>query len=104
MQRVGFKMKLHPGNVEEYKKRHDEIWPELKEELHEAGLREFSIFLDEDNLTLFAFHLLTADRDNPDQPGGEVQRRWWKYMESLMECNPDSSPKIWPLKEVFYLK
>ena len=97
-------MRLYPGMAEEYKKRHDEIWPDLKEELRQAGLREFSIFLDDDGINLFAFHLLTPDRIDEGQPGGEVQRRWWKYMEPLMECNEDSSPRIWPLKEVFYMK
>jgi L-rhamnose mutarotase len=104
MQRVGFKMKLYEGQVEEYKKRHDEIWPDLVDELHKAGLQEFSIFLDEDSRTLFAFHLLREDVISKGQPGGEVQRKWWEYMSPLMECNDDNSPKTWPLKEVFYMK
>lgn len=97
-------MKLRPGQAGEYKRRHDALWPELKEELNRAGIRDFTIFLDEDDRTLFAFHLLTDDRPDTGQPGGVVQRRWWKHMEPLMECNEDSSPKIWPLKEVFFME
>jgi len=97
-------MKLHPGQAEEYRKRHDEIWPELEEELHAAGLKEFSIYLDEDTMTLFAFHLQEDEAAGSEQPGGEIQIKWWAFMEPLMECNDDNSPKTWPLKEVFYMK
>ncbi len=49
-----FRMKLKPGNVDEYKRRHDEIWPELTQLLREAGIHDYSIFLDEESLHLFA--------------------------------------------------
>ena len=51
MTRHAFKMRLKPGNVAEYKKRHDEIWPELSRELRAAGISDYSIFLDEETLT-----------------------------------------------------
>ena len=54
MQRHAFKMKLKPGNLAEYKKRHDEIWPELQAALRAAGISDYAIFLDEETLTLFA--------------------------------------------------
>lgn len=101
--RVMFKMKVHPGKIEEYTKRHNEIWPELVKELKEAGLSEFSIAYDKETELLFAFHKQDDERASKDQPGGEIQQRWWRYMEPLMECNPDSSPKIWPLEEVFFM-
>ena len=44
MKRVAFTMQLKPGQKEEYKKRHDEIWPELKQLLKQAGISEYSIF------------------------------------------------------------
>ena len=53
MERHAFKMKLHPGMEAEYRKRHDEIWPELARELRSAGVSDYSIFLDEETLTLF---------------------------------------------------
>jgi L-rhamnose mutarotase len=52
MQRHAFKMKLKPGVAAEYKKRHDEIWPELAAELRAAGVSDYSIFLDEETLIL----------------------------------------------------
>ncbi len=47
MTRNAFKMKLKPGFEAEYQKRHDEIWPELSKVLTEAGVSDYSIFLDE---------------------------------------------------------
>ena len=46
MQRHAFKMLLNPGHADEYRRRHDAIWPELKSLLGETGIRNYSIFLD----------------------------------------------------------
>ncbi|MDQ4139504.1 MAG: L-rhamnose mutarotase, partial [Bacteroidota bacterium] len=54
MQRVAFKMKLKPGYRAEYQKRHAALWPELKQVLQNAGISDYSIFLDEETDTLFA--------------------------------------------------
>ena len=54
MQRLAFKMRLKEGCKEDYKKRHDAIWPALKHLLKESGVSEYSIFLDEETNTLFA--------------------------------------------------
>ena len=53
MSRVAFKMHLHEGKAEEYKRRHDELWPELHELLKQRGISNYSIFLDEQTHTLF---------------------------------------------------
>jgi L-rhamnose mutarotase len=53
MARIAFKMKLHKGYEEEYKKRHNELWPELKELLKTNGVSEYSIFLDKETNILF---------------------------------------------------
>jgi L-rhamnose mutarotase len=104
MPRIAFKMKLHPGQTEEYKRRHDTLWPELADLLRKTGVRNYSIFLDEETLTLFG----VLDIDEParldDLPSLPVMQRWWEYMSDIMETNPDQSPKSVPLREVFYLK
>lgn len=103
MARVAFKMKLFPGFEEEYKKRHDEIWPELQQLLKQSGISEYSIFLDEETNSLFGV-LNVSDPKNLDKlPQQEVMQRWWKYMADIMESNPDNSPVSIPLKDVFYL-
>ncbi|HUJ74747.1 MAG TPA: L-rhamnose mutarotase, partial [bacterium] len=54
MTRYAFKMKLKPGFAKEYKRRHDQIWPELSALLKESGVADYSIFLDEETNVLFA--------------------------------------------------
>lgn len=103
MARLGFKMKLFPGMEAEYKKRHDEIWPELQVLLKQSGISEYSIFLDEESNSLFGFLNIDDPANMDDLPHHEVMQRWWKYMADIMESNPDHSPVSVPLKEVFYL-
>jgi L-rhamnose mutarotase len=103
MQRHAFKMKLKPGVVAEYKKRHDEIWPELAAELKAAGVSDYSIFLDEETLTLFAVQKLDDKNSAAALPNSPIVRKWWDYMLPLMETHPDNSPVAMPLKEVFHL-
>jgi L-rhamnose mutarotase len=105
MQRVAFKMYLKKGFEEEYKKRHDEIWPELSQLLAEAGISDYSIFLDSETNTLFAVHkLASASSNSQDLGANAIVQQWWRYMADIMETNPDSSPVSVPLKEVFYHK
>ncbi|RDE07216.1 L-rhamnose mutarotase [Sphingomonas aracearum] len=97
-----FKMQLKPGVVDEYRRRHDEIWPELSALLTEAGIHDYSIFLDEDTLSLFA--VLKADENStrdqlPDHP---VMKRWWDHMAPLMEVQADNRPVEIPLPMIFH--
>jgi len=105
MQRVAFKMYLKRGFEEEYKKRHDDIWPELTALLSSVGICEYSIFLDEQTNTLFGVHsVATGSTSAQDLGTTEVVQKWWSYMSDIMESNSDHSPVSVPLKEVFYLK
>lgn len=96
-------MKLFPGSVDEYKKRHDEIWPGLVELLKETGISDYSIFFDEESNCLFAV-LKADDEKSLDQlPHNPVMQQWWQYMSDIMVTYADKSPVSIPLKEVFYL-
>jgi L-rhamnose mutarotase len=103
MQRHAFKMKLKPGVTAEYQKRHDEIWPELQKELRAAGISDYSIFFDEETLTLFAVQKLNDGNTASALANSPTVKKWWKYMAPLMEVNPDNSPLVKPLPEVFHL-
>lgn len=99
----GFKMKVYPGMAEEYKRRHDNLWPEMKELIHEYGGKNYSIFLDEETLTLFAYVEIT-DPEKWSQIGQTaINRKWWDYMADIMETNKDNSPVATPLPMVFHL-
>lgn len=103
MHRIAFKMKLFPGFEDEYKKRHDALWPELKQLLKETGISEYSIFLDETSHSLLGVLKATDPASLDNLPAHPVMQRWWKYMADIMESNPDHSPVSIPLKEIFYL-
>jgi len=96
-------MKLKPDVVAEYKRRHDEIWPELSRAIHDAGISDYSIFLDEETLTLFAVQKQTDTNTAADLPNHPIVKKWWAYMAPLMEVNPDNSPQCGGLLEVFHL-
>ena len=98
-----FRMKLKPGNVDEYRRRHDAIWPELTELLQAAGIHDYSIFLDEETLHLFAVLKLRERHQREQLPQHPVMRRWWDSMRDLMETHPDGRPREWPLAPMFHL-
>jgi L-rhamnose mutarotase len=102
--RFGFKMKLIPGFKEEYKKRHAEIWPEIVKLLKTEGIGNYSIFLDEETSTLFAYQEQTGNSSSQDLGKTEIVGKWWKYMADIMETNPDNSPVTIALDQVFYME
>jgi L-rhamnose mutarotase len=103
MEQIAFTMQLFPGQIAEYKRRHDEIWPELVELLQDTGIRDYSIFLDEQTLTLFAVLRRTGDHSMDSLPSHPVMKRWWAHMGDIMAANPDGSPVTKPLTAMFHL-
>lgn len=103
MQSVAFKMQLFKGFEAEYQKRHDELWPELKQLLKESGISDYSIFLDNTTNSLFAVMKAEYPAKLADLPSTPLMQRWWKYMADIMDTNPDNSPVQISLEEVFYL-
>src|SRR6187551_3503033 len=103
MTRVAFKMQLFADQKEEYRKRHDEIWPDLVFLLKETGISEYSIFLDDTTNSLFGVLKAEDPLLLNNLPLHPVMQKWWKHMGDIMESNPDNSPVSIPLEEVFYL-
>ena len=103
MEKIAFRMFLKPGHVAAYRQRHDAIWPELAEAIRSAGISDYSIFLDEETLILFAVQTLTDDHQATTLPQHPVVRRWWDYMADLMETHPDHAPVCRALPLVFHL-
>ena len=101
--RVAFKMKLLKGQEAAYKKRHDELWPDLQQLLKASGISDYSIFLDESTNYLLGVLKARSLQALDNLPQSEVMQKWWQYMGDIMESNPDNSPVSIPLKEVFYL-
>lgn len=99
-----FRMQLKPGYVDEYRSRHDALWPELAQALREAGVYDYSIFLDEESLALFAVLKLRADHRRDSLPSHPVMQRWWDYMAELMDVEAGNRPREWPLVPMFHFE
>ena len=96
-------MKLFKGSEAEYKKRHDALWPELQSLLKQTGIKDYSIFLDEETNILFGYLTIDNAVKMDELPHEPVIKKWWSYMKDIMETNEDNSPVSIPLKEVFYM-
>ncbi len=103
MKRIAFVMKLKPGHQDEYKRRHDDLWPEVAQLLRDSGVSDYSIFLDPSTDTLFAFQKVAGDEGSQDLGTNEIVRKWWAHMSDIMVTNPDDSPVTTVLDEVFHL-
>ncbi len=103
METIAFTMQLRAGFEAEYERRHDEIWPDLEALLHDAGVSDYSIFLDPKTLVLFGVLKRTENHGMDDLPNHPVMKKWWAHMADIMDSNPDNSPVVTPLKPVFYM-
>jgi L-rhamnose mutarotase len=102
--RKGFIMQLLPNSEIEYKRRHDEIWPELVTVLKQHGGRNYSIFLEANSLQLFAYVEIKDEQKWNEVANTDICKKWWLYMKELMKTNPDNSPMVTSLRSVFYMQ
>jgi L-rhamnose mutarotase len=103
MEKYGFKMQLHPGQKEEYIRRHEAIWPELVDLLHSAGVRDYSIHLDDETGVLFGVLSRDEGHGMDDLPSHPVMQRWWAHMADIMQTKADNAPVAVPLSLVFHM-
>lgn len=103
MEKYAFKMQLNPGRAEEYKRRHDAIWPELVSLLKESGVSDYSIFLDEETHTLFGVLWRTTPHGLADLPDHPVMKKWWAHMADIMLTDDTNEPVAVPLTPVFHM-
>lgn len=102
-EQIAFRMNLFEGFAEEYEKRHGEIFPELAMALKNAGVSEYSIWLDPESNHLFGILTRTENHTMDALPDTEIVKRWWAHMADIMETNAENVPTQIPLKRVFYL-
>ncbi|MEF9917120.1 MAG: L-rhamnose mutarotase [Lachnospiraceae bacterium] len=99
----GFKMHLYQGMEKEYEKRHNALWPEMIDMIHEYGGKNYTIFLDKENLTLFGYIEIENEELWAQGADSAINRKWWDFMADIMETNPDNSPVSVDLKQLFHL-
>ena len=102
MERYAWKAIVREGMLDEYIKRHDEIWPEMKEMLHAAGIRNYTIW----NVgnELFGYYECDSVAEaGRIQAESEVNARWDQYMRDVMIFEKDPVTGAQPLmKQVFF--
>ncbi|NBE06044.1 L-rhamnose mutarotase [Paragemmobacter ruber] len=103
MEKYAFRMRLNPGMEEEYRRRHDAIWPDLVDLLRAAGVEDYSIHLDRETNLLFGVLWRRADHGMADLPAHPVMKRWWAHMADIMETKPDLEPVAVPLVTLFHM-
>ena len=105
MERYAWKASLREGKLAEYKKRHDNIWPEMKKALKEAGICNYSIWNIDNELFGYYECEKGVDYAIKTQAENEVVKKWNEYMKDVMvmEMDPDTGaqPKM---KLIFYFE
>ena len=106
MIRRSFRMTLKSGKLEEYKKKHDEIWPELSTLLTSLGICNYSIYFDPKDNTLIEYMELTDDNKFDQMEDLEIVKKWNIYMKDLLITKSESDfiPVVSELTSVFYHK
>ena len=88
---------------EEYKRRHNLLWPEMIECIHRNSGHNYSIYLDKETLTLFGYIEIESEEQWAKQVDEPINRKWWDFMADSMDTNPDNSPVSVDLIDVFHL-
>ncbi|MDD3140556.1 MAG: L-rhamnose mutarotase [Lachnospiraceae bacterium] len=100
----GFKMKLYDGMAAEYEKRHNELWPEMVDMIHEYGGKNYTIFWDKETNILFGYIEIEDEEKWSKSADTAINRKWWDFMAPVMETNEDNSPVCVDLVNVFHLE
>jgi L-rhamnose mutarotase len=105
MERLAWKAIIHEGKIAEYKKRHDEIWPEMKQVLKDSGICNYSIW----NIGNEVFGYFECEKGvvfaEKHQAESQIIGKWNEYMKDVMTMVMDPETGAQPkMREVFYLK
>ena len=104
MEKHAFKMRLNQGCEDEYRRRHDEIWPELVSLLKDAGISDYSIHLDRETNILFGVLWRSDDHQMDDLPAHDIMKKWWAHMADIMVSHSDNEPVVTDLATVFHMQ
>lgn len=107
MQRIGFLIKVKPGKLEEYKKLHNPIWPELAAALKDAGMRNYSLWLGPDGMEFGYLEVDDWKATCAKLEKSDVHTRWQQLMQNYLDTDMDSGQAGQPVKmleQVFMLE
>lgn len=102
MERYAWRARVHDGKIDEYIRRHDEIWPEMKEVLSEAGIKNYTIWLQGNEL--FGYYECSLGIEHATRVQGEspIVDKWNEYMKDVMTMIFDENTGAQePMRQVF---
>lgn len=103
MEKYAWKAKIQPGTLDEYIKRHDEIWPEMVDELKKAGIRNYTIWQTGDELFGY-YECDSVEYASKVQRESEIVKKWDEYMKDILIAEKDPVTGAQPLlRKVFTL-
>lgn len=104
MYRVACNFKLIPGMQEEYKRRHDNIKPEMFEVFEKAGIRNFTIWNVKEDIFAY-YEVEDYEKSNKILVESGIIKAWDKYMDDLIqfEVNPETG-RMYEMKQIFNYK
>src|SRR6266550_180270 len=102
LQRICFVLQIKPERLEEYKRRHSSVWPEMLDALRETGWSNYSLFLRDDGMLVGYLETEDFERARKGMAAREVNERWQREMAGFFVERagllPDQAMK--PLLEV----
>lgn len=106
MNRIGFLLKVKPDKIEEYKKHHQNVWPEMREALGRQGWHNYSLFMRDDGLLFGYFE--TPDSFDSALSGMEqepINALWQDFMAPFFEsaAGTHADKMMVELEEIFHL-
>jgi L-rhamnose mutarotase len=104
-QRVCFRLQVRPDRVEDYTRRHAEVWPEMRAELSRTGWRNYTLFLSPDGALTGYFECDDLATAQADMAATDVNRRWQAEMAGFFVGLGDDRPDegIAAVPEIFHL-
>ena len=100
--RCAFTLRLKPGSFDEYKRYHDNVWPELVQEIEKCGIAQITTFENDHQLFLFSeiYHQKAWDR----LWSSKIHDKWAELMRPLMQFKDDGKLDAGPLRQIFHLQ
>ena len=100
---LSFALHLKPGCEAEYRRRHDELWPEMRDLLFSRGLVHYEISLHPETSLLFAFIVRRKDHSMDGMTDHPVAQRWRAHMADILETTTGIVPRVDPLTRMVAL-
>ena len=103
MERLCFTFEIRPGTEAEYKRRHDEIWPELVDAIKDAGFANYSLFRRGTEIVAYVECHPDVETAFAKLGPNDANARWSKWFEDIIVSLTDENGELYRVEEVWHL-